>query len=461
MHATWESSKMGSDTDLEIIDRASIRQQIDGAISEIVHWFQDVWTAEGRLPPFELTNAGKPVGKMTLLTDLADYLPMLYLAGAHDYVKQQADTAIHAFQRKHVIYTPRARRGLFRFWLRSNPFYSSDFLFGLVLLLQLDNATVGAEQLQAIAHRIIRTYSRDGWLSKEVVYPFRWRLPITESDSLLFVEIFAEISNITGNEDFRSCARVLLKRWLNHHYTRTWGLVPQFAILSPIWQDIPRFAQREVTACLYKHNTALLAGLLALYHIEEDKEFYKDAIFRTADALSELLIRDDGRVYFQWVGGSIENRAYGISLGNANIIEPLIDIYQAFGRDQDLMVSQSVAGYWMKLQNSETGLVAESPTVPISHMDHQTDFAVNLHRLYSLTNDQMYHNAAIRLMQAQIVFHRTPHGYINVVLSDTGEAVDSRIETRYTSLFLKILILVKMGRNAWATPMIRKVMSDR
>jgi len=452
---------MESGRAFEVVKLAEFRQRIDVAISEIVHWFENVWTPASGLPPFQLDAAGKPSGRMTLLSDLADYLPFLYLAGAKEYVAKQTRAAMQVFESKHVISTPYARRGFLRLLPRSNPFYSTDFLLGLLLLHQLDSRLVTSRVLDSIAHRILHTYLRDGWMSKEVVYPFRWRTPLSESDSLLFVEMMVDIHEITGNPEFLSSARELVRCWLNHPYTRTWGMVPQVVVLSPIWQDIGRFAEREVTARLYKHNTALIAGLLALHRIGENQQELQEAIFRVVDAIRELLIDDDGKVYFQWVANGFRHRAYEVNLGNANVIELLLDVYDSFGRIQDLETARLIAGFWMRIQNDRTGLVPESPASQVSGMDHQTDFAVNLHRLASVTGNDDYYQAAVRIAQGQMRYHPTQHGYVNMIHAGTGQIIDPRIETRYSSLFLKILLLLRSDDDAWSDLTIRRMMSDR
>jgi len=450
-----------SERTFEVVDQAAFRSQIDDAISEIVRWFEDGWTPASGLPLFEIDGTGKPSGGMTLLSDLADYLPFLYLAGARDYVADQARTAIRTFQSQRVIRTPHERRGFLRFVPRSNPFYSTDFLLGLLLLHQLDSDLVTSVELDSIAHRILHTYLREGWMSKETVHPFGWRVPLSESDSLLFAEILVEIHQSTGNPEFLSAARELVGCWLNLPYTRKWGLVPQAAVLSSAWRHIGRFAEREVTALLYKHNTALLAGLLALIGFDEHHGELQEALFRAVDAINELLIEDDGSVYFRCVVDGSSHQAYDVNLGNTHIIESLLDVYDQYGRTQDLETARLVASYWMRLQDNRTGLIPESPDSQVSSMDHHTDFAVNLHRLSSVTGNYGYFQAAVRIAQGQMRFHRTARGYVNAVHPSTGVLVDPRIETRYSSLFLKILLLLRSDEDAWSDPTIRRLMRDR
>ena len=452
---------MGSNNDNEIVGQWLSCDQIDDAIAEIVRWFRDKWTPPGGLPFFSCDSDGRLVGGMDLLTDLADYLPFLHLAGAEDYVRDQVTIALRRFNKGHIIWTPRPRRGLLQFWPRANPFYSTDFLLGLVILHRLDSKLVDGEQLISVTRRILQTYVRDGWMSKEVLYPFRWRLPLSESDSLLFVEMLAEIYYSKGESEFLVASRRLMECWLSHPYTKTWGLVPQLAVLSPIWRNIRRFSDREVSALLYKHNTAFLAGLLALHRIGDGKGRYKEAVHRLIDSVGELLLQDNGLIYFQWFADDVESKAYGITLGSCNYIEVLLDAYEALGRKEDFETALRIADYWIKLQSEATGLVPESPDIPMAWMDHQTDFAVNLHRLYHVTNNADYLTAAVRIVQGQLRYHRTSNGYINCVHAVTGIGKETSIETRYSSLFLKALWLLKHDVGIWDDPDIRWVMKDR
>jgi len=154
-----------------MIEELIPRQRIQAAIDEIVHWFQQEWTIPGKLPPFELDAEGQPIATVDLITDVADYLPQLYAVGAKDYVREQVSLVLKTFQQKQVIITPRARRGFLPWIRRSNPFYSTDFLLGLVILKRLEPAIVPSEQLVSITRSILNTYLRNGWMSKEVVFP--------------------------------------------------------------------------------------------------------------------------------------------------------------------------------------------------------------------------------------------------------------------------------------------------
>ena len=124
---------MGSNNDNEIVGQWLTCNQIDDAIAEIVRWFRDKWTPPGGLPFFKSDPNGKPVGRMDLLTDLADYLPLLYVTSAEDYVRDQVEIALRHFNKGHIIWTPKPQRGFLRFLPRANPFYSTDFLLGLVI----------------------------------------------------------------------------------------------------------------------------------------------------------------------------------------------------------------------------------------------------------------------------------------------------------------------------------------
>lgn len=449
----------GKQSDTDIFGVGLTSNDVDRAISEIRDWFRNNWGRGKGLPAFLVGEGGQPMDGMDLLTDLADYLPLLYLAGAGDYVQEQVSLAVEIFERRQVILTPRERRGFFGLWQRSNPFYSTDFLLGLVILHRLKPDLISLDRLRDIACEILGTYYRDGWMVKEVVYPFRWSAPLSESDSLLFVEMWVELYRLTEDEKFLDAAERLIQRWLEHPFTRSHGVVPQLAILSPGWERIPRFAVRETVAVLYKHNTGFLAGLLALSRLDEDK--WQPVVIRVVDSICHHFTDDSGRVCFRFESVGSEVQRTGVSLGNSMIIEPLLDMYQLFGRDQDLGRAKAVGEYWISLQDSGTGLVPNDSDDLRSEMDHQTDFAVNLHRLYVVTGDRRYLDAMVRIVTGQLRYHRTSSGYVNAVDATTGIVIDGMVETRYTSLFIKALLLIRVGKNAWNDPDIRWVMKDR
>ncbi len=200
---------------------------------------------------------------------------------------------------------------------------------------------------------------------------------------------------------------------------------------------------------------------MALSQLADDKDLWKQAAFRVADSVADHFMDDSGRVYFQWESKGSETRVFGVSLGNSVIIEPLLDMYHLFGRDQDLVRAERVAGYWMALQDPDTGLVPNDNDNPVSEIDHQTDFADNLQRLYAMTGDRRYLDATVRIVNGQLRYHRKSHGYVNVVHAKTGVVSDATVETRYTSLFLKVLLLLRQGKSAWDDPDVRWVMKDR
>jgi hypothetical protein len=449
----------GNQSDSDFVGSGLIPDDIDRAISEIKSWFLDDWGRASGLPAFLVGEDGQPIGGMDLLTDLADYLPQLYLAGGGDYVRGQIDLAVEVFKREQVILTPRERRGFFSLWRRANPFYSTDFLLGFVILHRLDQALVPLDRLRDIAYSILGMYNRNGWMVKEVVYPFRWRVPLSESDSLLFVEMWVELYRLTSDGMFLDAAEDLARRWLDHPLTQNHGVVPQLAILSPKWRRIPRFSGREAVAVLYKHNTGFLTGLMALTQLEEDR--WRPAAIRATDGICQHFMDDNGRVFFRFESMGSEMQRTGVSLGNSVVIEPLLDMFQLFGRDQDLSRAKSVAEYWISLQDPDTGLVPNDQGDLRSEMDHQTDFAVNLHRLYVVTGNRQYLDTVLRIVSGQLRHHRKAYGYVNAVHGKTGAVIDGTVETRYTSLFLKILLLLKLGKSAWDNPDIGWVLKDR
>jgi hypothetical protein len=441
------------------------QSQIQAAIDEIVNWFQQEWTLPGKLPPFELDTEGHPIGTMDLITDAADYLPLLYVVGAKDYVQEQVSLILQTFYQKQMIVTPRLRRGFLSWIKRSNPFYSTDFLLGLVILHKLEPDLVSVEDLNSITRVILKTYLRDGWMSKEVVFPLgitkypKWRLPISESNSLLFVEILVEIYRQTQEKEFLIAAERLLECWWEHPFAKQWGVVPQLSICCQLWKKIRRFSNREGIALLYKHNAAMIYGLLGLCRISDINDKWQTMIFKFADSLKKRFIGDSGEVYYRWEDN--QGQAAENTLGNSIIIAVFLDLYELFHRKQELDISIRIANYYLRNQRIETGLVANSVEDDSSDMDRQTDFAVNLHHLYSLTDDIRYFEAASRITKGQMNYHRTRKGYINTVNVSTGEVINSKIETRYSSLFLKSLLCLKNGKEVWNDPNLRWVLKDR
>ena len=125
-----------------------------------------------------------------------------------------------------------------------------------------------------------------------------------------------------------------------------------------------------------------------------------------------------------------------------------------------LVYAEKVAEFWLNLQ-SKLGLIPNRLDKSYTHLDNKTDFAVALLKLYALTENKKYKNAAIKIIDGVIKFHRTDRGYVTSVDAKSGEIVNYEVKTKFNSLFLKPLIAIDREDEIYKDKKLYNILRDR
>ena len=82
-------------------------------------------------------------------------------------------------------------------------------------------------------------------------------------------------------------------------------------------------------------------------------------------------------------------------------------------------------------------------------------------KLHELTNKKIYRTAAEKLLKAQLKYHHTKYGYVERVNVKSGNIVDYAIETRFTALFLKLLLILEKNKKIYNDKKFYYLLRDR
>ena len=100
----------------------------------------------------------------------------------------------------------------------------------------------------------------------------------------------------------------------------------------------------------------------------------------------------------------------------------------------------------------------------ISRLDSQVDFAVVILKVYELTKDKKYLDAAKNITNGIIKYHKFNKGFIEFVNIKTKEQKGHKIETKFLFLILKLLILmhnIENGKKIYKDKLIKDLIRDR
>ncbi len=119
------------------------------------------------------------------------------------------------------------------------------------------------------------------------------------------------------------------------------------------------------------------------------------------------------------------------------------------------------ANWWLGRRLEATGLIPYWDDGVETDVDSLTDFAVTLLKLHAATGTQRYLTAARDLLHAMIAHHLGAFGLHRSVDARSGRVLDARVETRFTSLFLKPWLLLPEAAGVYSRPDLLSLLRDR
>lgn len=212
---------------------------------------------------------------------------------------------------------------------------------------------------------------------------------------------------------------------------------------------------RIKTATMMKNNTQMIFGILALYRKTKNQE-WKHHFYTWFNALTERMLRSDGG--FNTVWDPRKKQGHEVILTkNSSILEVLIDAFILFNDEDILTVAERNAKYWLNKQNKNNGLFPVNSEVEIlnkfdyrSMLDSNTDFIVNLIKLYKITEKKEYFDSISAGLEGIFKHFYFKEGYILYCDYRNGKPIGHRgwfVKTKFNALFLKPLLLLSEIEN--------------
>ena len=439
---------------------------------EIINWFEHDYSSTEGFPFFKIDAlTGKPLSSQNILTDLGDYLPFFLWCGKGDYVERHINLAQDFFEKVNIILYElgevpgvtlkhRLRRLILGYSTLS--FEYSDLLLGLIECYEIKRDQGLLDFIDFMIDKIYALFFTKNNLAC-VYYPrVKYKLPVAKPTNGIFIEQLIDLYRLTGHRKYLDKANQLLNPWLDSEFFRETGLFPSQIFASKL---IPKNwsgnKNPHRTAYLTKDNYCMAAAVLALFSLSHEPPL-NHALINWFDGVTKYFIDENGGVY-QWtiiespdrfVRGPLTSKSYAV-------VDFCCDYTWSTGDGRYIKTAERIAEFYLSRQSKETGLLPTTETPEESYFDDETDFAISLMKLYELTGKEIYKEAAIKIFNGQIKYHHTARGYVNRVNIYTGEVTENIIESRYCSLFLKLILLFLEERRIYADPVFMNLLRDR
>ena len=432
-----------------------------------------------------------------MVNDLGDYVPFFYWLG------EKTDRKYCRFAEEQVRLAVKCcmmPSGFFDFGLDKNSRGTLKSDLKLINVSEQGDAILGLVGMYELVKRQeFRGYvedffaalekhaiSREGLVYSHVIPALKLRVPLSAGTySGVFLEELARFYQLTGEEKYLRAAKEIAGGWLGTEFFKKFGLfsfetVPSMfaTVAGKAFEMLTKFNTH--TAMLMKSNTNLMFGILKLYSLTGE-DGLKNAVYRWIENLNKKLTDDKGRFYLYWDGFTGEPSLISLEANHA-VIDVLLEAYLLFDEKGILAGAERCAEAWQGIQG-ETGLVPNGVegTVPVfdmtggiprrvnvrahvSRLDSQTDFAVVLLKLYSLTRREKYLEDAERVLGGILKYHRFRNGYVEFVDLKTGEKSGLALETKFLTLLLKLFLLyseIEEGKDLVHRERLKNLVRDR
>jgi len=406
------------------------------------------------IPPHSINsiNADYSINTLVSYADLGDYLPFLSLAevdanyihsqllASRDLFRQspRIDGSIQYPLRPLVNHHSPIEKFIRRIFNTSLAFSYSDFLFGTILLYDQSKCTDYLDLSLEIASYVLSTFSAE---HQGISYcePSSKAGPFTiDSNNDFFSELMCELYRQSADPKYLDYATQILEPSLKTDIYTDYGWVPCITQTSNRLDSIiySRMRRKYVLA---KNNVAFANSLIQLYATTSRSE-YRDHFYKWFSSQQELRHRC-GYTPFSFNLG--EEAQASQNLKNYALIDTLHYAYIVFKDPLLLDFALNVYDETYTWLDKETGVLPEQPNGAISFFDSNTDFSVSMLKLYSITKDPSLLSRAASLIQSTATLHRSHLGYLSRVHLN-GSLSHPHISTRYTALFLKALLSLRL-----------------
>jgi len=345
-----------------------------------------------------------------------------------------------------------------------------DALWGLVELTRVTGDEVIAAATEAWLDGLWKHAVVDGRPVYGVARlgPARIRVPLTTPMLAgYFAESMVELARRPNAGRFLPRAEQMVHAAVNGGGPPSHLRDPTSAIaraLMPLFDLAFTWRGRPASRCseLVKGDVYLLFAVLACWRTTGDVRL-RDVASQWTGWIVSTMRADDHRFWNQRNPRS--GRRAGRRLQhNHSVIELLLDVAHDFDDGDALESAASAAHAWLNTRGA-TGLVPDTDGSPDALLDPHVDLAVNLLKLWRLTDDRAWRQRFEELRDAIERCFVQPRGLAWRVNATNGEVLDARIESKFLGLFLKLPILQELvlvqGRHPLADRDVRKLATDR
>jgi hypothetical protein len=428
-------------------------------------------TNDGRLMRLYDASSGAPVDMSSVFEDFGDVAPFLFLAGKQDLAASEFDALRSTLESNRAYVNPQRSRQ----WL-IHTYDWTDLLLGLMEYYceshRAEALNLADDILGIWVDKLCRrgvVYGRGVKLGRRVSpLPLGSLIDIGMLPELLITR--AGIKPEPRNFDPLGIARDIVLGWISEPFFGRNGLFPNVLVAGPKKNGLfPWFfnvvvanarPKKTKTATLFKHNTNAIASILAVWKITKERALI-DAIEHWTDGCRTKLKTNDGRVAMQWVEG--EGIVSGPTDHNFQVIDLMCDIAHETEEQSYLDLALSVAKPWLE-RRGRTGLIphrVEGKYATRAMSDSQTDFAVALLKLESLTGNDEFGRAAEEIMEAVKRHMYMRCGMATWVDVDTGDVVDSVCKTKFFVLSIKAWLALANRERMYRDERFTSLLSDR
>lgn len=410
---------------------------------------KDFINSQGAL---SLKRVDQKVSSFHIFPDMGDFLPFFLYFGEDQFISSQINIFQKTLKNK-ILFSEFKSMGIPGL---AKSYEYSDLVFGLIDY----DLSVGSQQSKELLDEQVKIMINIFNYSKNInsfYHPILKRLPILDSRDGMMIELFVELYKIKKEDRFLNLATNVYGQLVSSAFYKKYKIFPTLGPKSYL-KILPskKFKEAEIA----KVNTNTLYGILELYKVKKDEGLLK-TIDQTVDAVIDKSI--DGAGVMKTFTPKNPNYKKAFLTSSFMMLDFLCDLYQETRDNKYLNIAQKIADYWINLQSKSTGLFPMYSNSNKTFLDSETDMAIALYKLFEITDNQKYQEAADTCYDGIIKYHGSKD-YVLSVNVDSGETMDGQQKTKFLALFLKLLILkmkLDQGEKIYVNQDLFNLIKDR
>jgi len=393
--------------------------------------------------------------QLDMFADLGDVIPFFLYFQESEFIDRQ----IELFQKnlhKGIYVSEVPTKGFFYF---SKSYDYTDLILGLLDYYNYQPTETKLRLLLNQIETVIKLFNYTGNFRSFYSPTIKMTIPVKDFRDGMMIELFVELYQVLKDKRYLKVAENIYQHIVKNDFFRSNHLFPTYSV--PIGIDrVLKFAGIDIfdQAEIMKSNTNTLYGMLALYLVDKNPTIL-DNIYRTISAIHYKAMTFNNGVIKTWNVKHPTNRAFMVA---NSFMEFLCDFYFYNRRPADLYLAEQIAHYWLQLQ-APTGLFPEFSDGRETFVDSETDFIISLYKLYELTSNEKYRQAADKCLAGLLEYHGQKDYPLKIDVIDGHITVDEQ-KTKFLALALKPLILMielSQGKTIYQDKALFSLLRDR